>query len=243
MQLTDRMSNKKKIVNGKVIDEPVGFVLPALSDAIKMVHPINMARPILCVERENEILKKIGFGFYDIQQAFIENLAKSYDRNYVKIFESYLAAFDRNLKTGTAVSFFGANGSGKTNGMATMAREIIRRRFNPNLGVDGRVDLSIMFTTCYAMIEDYLGNNLGNDNIYSVVRLLMIDDVDRDYTGHRRSAFQFIIGERARYGKPFFITTALSNNEFAAQFPHAFSRMKTGIILQTKNSDLRSLRK
>lgn len=242
--LDTRISINKKIVNGKTIDEFVGFANPAFSSALDMLIPVDVGRPVLSVDRENDILQKIGFGFYDIQQAFIERLRKSYDEKYFRVFESYLAALDKNIEAGVAVSFFGANGSGKTNGMATMAREIIRRRFNPELGINGRVDLSILFTPCYQMIEDYLENNLGSDNVYSVVKLLMIDDVDRDYTGHRRAAFQSIIGERSRQaGKPFFITTALTNNEFATQFPHAFSRMKTGIILQTQNNDLRSLRK
>ena len=242
--LQTRISTNKKIVNGKTTDEFVSFAKPAFSSALDMLIPIDTKSPVLSIDRENEMLQKIGFGFYDIQHAFIDRLKKSYTSNYVKVFESYLAALDKNIEAGVAVSFFGINGSGKTNGMATMTREIIRRRFNPELGVDGRVDLSILFTPCYLMIEDYLENNLGGDNVYAVVKLLMIDDVDRDYTGHRRAAFQSIIGERSRQaGKPFFITTALTNNEFAAQFPHAFSRMKTGIILQTQNNDLRSLRK
>lgn len=219
---------------------------PAFSEALDTLAISETAEEMnrLTVERENKILLEYGFGYYDVQNAFIDNMQNAFNPRYMIILQSYLNELNRNLKIGTPVSFLGSNGSGKTNGMATLTRQIVRKYYDPGAGMNGRVRMSIMMTPCYSMIEDYLENALGEENIYTVVRLLLIDDVDRDYTGHRRAAFQSIISARARaQGKPFFLTTAMNDNEFAAQFPHVFSRLKTGIVLKTNNCDLRNLKK
>lgn len=222
------------------------FNKPAFNEALETLVIAETANDVnrLTIEKENKILLDIGFGYYDIQNAFIEKMQKAYDARHMIIFNSYLNDLDAKLRVGAPVSFFGANGSGKTNGMATMTRQVVKKYYDPSAGTDGRVKLSMIMTTCYSMIEDYLENGLGEENIYTFVRLLLIDDVDRDYTGHRRTAFQSIIAARSReQAKPFFLTTAMTNEEFAAQFPHVFSRLKTGIVLKTKDCDLRSLRK
>lgn len=219
---------------------------PAFSDALDTLTIVETAEEMnkLTIERENKILLEYGFGFYDVQNACIENMQNAFSPRYMIIMQSYLNDLSRNLRLGTPVSFLGANGSGKTNGMATLTRQIIKKYYDPSAGMNGRVRMSIMMTPCYSMIEDYLENALGEENIYTVVNLLLIDDVDRDYTGHRRAAFQSIIAARAReQGKPFFLTTAMNDNEFAAQFPHVYSRLKTGIVLKTKDQDLRNLRR
>lgn len=220
------------------------FTIPKFDDALKTLELIDEPSRELNADRANKILLDLGFGHYDTKKAFDFLLKNAYEQKEVDKFKIYLTELKKNISLGVPVSFFGSNGSGKTNGMAALARQIIYRYWEKNSGIDGRVGISMLLTTCYSMIEDIVANELSDENIYTVVRLLMIDDVDRDYTQHRKAAFQSVIAARSRQiGKPFFLTTALSYQEFSANFPHVYSRLKTGIVLQTKNIDLRTIRK
>ena len=112
MQLTDRISEQPIIVDGKVTEEKIGFSTPAFSAAMNLLKQIEPVTPKLTVDLENKMLEKIGFGFYDIAMALKENLSSAYDQKYIKIFDAYLSALDKNIKAGAPVSFFGSNGSG-----------------------------------------------------------------------------------------------------------------------------------
>lgn len=235
------MSNLDERISTNATDLENAWNAPALNGALGMLRLVDTPNYPLTVERENRLLLDLGFGEFDIENAFVENLPKAYGQNFTAAIKKYIESLDANLTKNVCVSFSGANGSGKTNAMATIAREVIRKKYEPELG---RVRFYIHFTTAYDMIEDIVRNELTGDNIYQVSRFLLIDDLDRDHTPHRRAAFSHIISERVKQaGKPFVLTTAMNDQELASLYPHVFSRLKTGITLRTNGVDLRCLRK
>lgn len=219
------------------------FLRPAFSAALNELDLVTNDPAPLTVARENKFLHELGFGEWDYQEAFVENLKNAYAAHYVQALKSYLVNLDINLQRGTCLTFRGINGGGKTNGMATIVREIMRRKFDPTLGYDGRVKIPMFYTTATEMAEHAATHDLGKNNIYNVIRLLIIDDLGR-LTELRSSAFSHIISERSKQmGKPFFITTALSDRELGERYQHVYSRLRTGLTVVTNDKDLRCLRK
>lgn len=213
----------------EIIDEPVAEP-----------PKINM----LNVTRENKILFELGFGHYDYEHAFIENLPKSYAREYVALLKNYIARLDSNLQAGVSIIFRGVNGGGKTNGMATMVREVIRKKFDANAGIDGRVRCSMRYVVAKTMAAHAVEDEAHAECLYTSVSLLIVDDLRADLTEHRRSAFSHLICERFKQrGKPIFLTSALSDGEFIEKYRDIYSRLRTGITVITNPSDLRCLRK
>lgn len=201
-------------------------------------------RKPLDVVRENKILSELGFGDYDYEHAFVKNLPNAYAKNYVAMLNSYITRLDENLQAGVSIVFRGVNGGGKTNGMATIVREVIRKKFDPNAGVDGRVRLSMKYVIAKSMAVHALEEESRQDSLYTSVGLLIIDDLRSDLTEHRRSAFSHLVCERFKQrGKPIFLTSALSDEQFLEKYQDIYSRLRTGITVITNPKDLRSLRK
>lgn len=187
------------------------------------------------LSRENAHLRGIGFGLEEItisevagvRACFVAENAASNLKTEEAEHERFMRYWNevRNRKPDIGnIFFYGGNGCGKTTCLSLIARAFYRAHYDPRYGIS---HVRMKFVKCWRMLEDLAAHGCEDDSVYLTVPILFLDDIDRDYTGHRRALFQGVMDERKRNWPKLWTgqTSALNAEvEYPKLYPHDYSR-------------------
>lgn len=190
-------------------------------------------------EREDNILREIGFYPDEIEHDTIESLRASYDLPTFKTLKQYLGEIKKNYNGGLNVSFFGGNGSGKTSSMQLVFRYLLREFYNP---FTQKVNLGMVKKPVDEIIEMVLEDKFNTKAWYYDVRVLGLDDM-RHYTETRHNALRTFLNYRFAMGSGYLtvMTSRLLKSEMA-NYPDINSRLKYGLCFWTLGKDFRDIK-